>query len=277
MISIITAVHNQLAMNRIFWHYLSKYTKNPFELIIIDNDSSDGSREFFASIGAKIIANPGNYSYPYCQNQGISLATYENIAFLNNDIIVSPNWDQTLLSSMEFNHLDVATSCGIEQIENAESTRQLKNRWKAIKNILSILGINRWNLLLMHKLMYPNWERFCAARYKQFKLQIKEGFVGNTVIMKKSALAKIGTFDPRIQGADFDLYLRTKQRSLEHHDMQPMAVCLDVFNHHYIRLTLKTNNLLKNRPPKFVDQDNLISLADKWDAKYLQYLDALNR
>src|SRR5437867_1782692 len=111
MISIITAVHNQLAVNKIFHEHLRRYTKLPYELIVIDNASSDGSREFFESAGAKVIRNDGNYSYPFCQNQGIRAARHDVFAFLNNDIIVSPDWDKRMVETMDRNGLELATSC----------------------------------------------------------------------------------------------------------------------------------------------------------------------
>ena len=88
MISIITAIHNQLEMNEIFWENLKKYTHYPFELIIIDNHSSDGSKEFFIEKGATVIANQANYSYPYTQNQGIKIAHGEYILILNPDTVL---------------------------------------------------------------------------------------------------------------------------------------------------------------------------------------------
>jgi GT2 family glycosyltransferase len=54
MLSIITAVHNLLPMNRLFWEYLQRYTALPFELIIIDNDSTDGSDRFFEAQGQRL-------------------------------------------------------------------------------------------------------------------------------------------------------------------------------------------------------------------------------
>jgi len=47
MISVITAIYNQRAVNELFWEHLQRYTKNSFELIIIDNGSTDGSADFF--------------------------------------------------------------------------------------------------------------------------------------------------------------------------------------------------------------------------------------
>ncbi|MBM4334137.1 MAG: glycosyltransferase family 2 protein [Deltaproteobacteria bacterium] len=45
MISIITPVHNCLSHNEIYLESLKKHTYSPFELIVIDNCSTDGSYE----------------------------------------------------------------------------------------------------------------------------------------------------------------------------------------------------------------------------------------
>ncbi|WP_051710429.1 glycosyltransferase family 2 protein [Andreprevotia chitinilytica] len=271
MISIITAVYNQRAVNELFWEHLKRYTRNPFQLIIVDNGSTDGSAEFFESVGATVIRNGVNYSYPKSQNIGIAAAKHDWLAFLNNDIIVSPDWDERLIASMSQNGLLAATVCGIEQIENAAATKRLKRRWQRIKNFVGLFGSGKPALALMHRLMYGNWVAFCRDRQQRFAGQIKEGFVGNTVMLHRDALAKIGPWDERVQAADFDLYLRTKQRAAEVGDIKPLSICLDVFVHHYIRLTFKAGY------PPFADRDNLISLDDKWPAPVRAQLELLNQ
>ncbi len=267
MISIITAVYNGLPMNKLFVRSLKRYTSGEFELIVIDNGSTDGSKEFFKSEGAKVIENKANYSYPYCQNQGIEAASYKTYAFLNNDIIVAPEWDRKLLHIMKTHELDVITPCGIERIETREASLQIRRRWKLIKNPISFLfGINELTLNLMFRLMYKNWEKFSSARYDQFHAEILEGFVGNSVIMSEQGIQKAGMWDERIQAADFDLYMRVKKRSLEHNDIKPVHIALGVFHHHYIRITSKS------KPPKFADITNLISLEKKWGDQLDFYL-----
>lgn len=271
MISVITAIYNQRAVNELFWEHLQRCTRNRFELIIIDNGSTDGSAEFFESVGATVIRNAANYSYPHCQNQGIAVARYDWLAFLNNDIIVSPGWDQGLIESMTAHGLEVTTVCGIEQIENANATRRLKRRWQAIKNVLGLLGHSKTVLRLMHRLMYPDWIAFCRDRSQRFRHQVKEGFVGNTVMMRRSAIDKIGIWDERVQAADFDLFLRCKLRARAVGDIAPMHVCLDVFAHHYIRLTMKAGY------PPFADRDQLIDLSQKWSPQELKWLQGMNK
>ena len=266
MISIITAVHNQLEMNQLFLEHLRKYTVNPFEVIIIDNNSTDGTREYFEKEGCVVIKNDANFSYPYTQNQGIKAAKYDVFAFLNNDIIVCPQWDKKILESMHVNELDLITVCGIERVETPELTKQMGRKWKRIKNILKQFGLSKFNLKLMHKLMYGNWETFNQKRELAFKNKVIEGFVGNSVIFNRSALQKIGPWDERIQMADFDIYMRSKKRNLEHGDMKPCHIALNVFNHHYIRITAKS------KPPAFADAHNMIKLEDKWNDAERQLL-----
>lgn len=270
MISIITAVHNQLPMNRLFWKNLKQFTHGPFELIVIDNASTDCSADFFESVGALVIRNPVNYSYPHSQNQGIALAKFDWLVFINNDVIVSPHWDEKIISSMQANELLVATVCGVEQLEDAQATKRIRRRWMVIKNTVSLFGFRYNTLKLMHRLMYGNWEKFCTQRNSEFRQKIKEGFVGNTVVMHRSAVDKIGLWDERIQAADFDLYLRSKKREESHQDIRPVHICLDVFIHHYIRLTLKGGY------PPFADRLSMITLEEKWKSEELAVLKKLN-
>ncbi|MCC6251401.1 MAG: glycosyltransferase family 2 protein [Bacteroidia bacterium] len=258
MISIITAVHNQLAMNRLFVRNLQKYSKHPFELVIIDNASSDGSAEFFESCGATVIRNAKNYSYPYTQNQGIKAAKGNVFAFLNNDIIVCPNWDALLLESIRINQLDVLTSCGLEQVESKTSSDRLRRKWNYVKNFLNLFPTTEYSLKLMHSWMYNNWEKFCHERDLKFHNQIKEGFVGHSVFCTRRAIELLGLWDERIQSADFDIYMRSKKRSLEYGDIKPCHIALNIYHHHYIRLTTKKN------PQPFADAGNLIKFDAKW-------------
>jgi glycosyltransferase involved in cell wall biosynthesis len=260
-LSIITAVYNQLPMNQIYWENLVKNTKNSFELIVIDNASTDASADFFESVGVRVIRNLGNFSYPVSQNQGISIAKGEWLAFLNNDIIVSEGWDEILIANAEHNQLDVITSCGIERIESKSATKKLRRRWNRIRGLVGLFGTGRNSLLLMHKWMYGNWAAFCKDRQERFKHQAVEGFVGNTVMFSRRALEILGPWDETQQAADFDLFLRTAMRAREVGDIRPMHIALDCFNHHYIRLTMKGGY------PPFVDKDKLIPLDQKWTAE----------
>jgi GT2 family glycosyltransferase len=263
MISIITSVHNQLGMNKLFYETLKKNSSLPFELIVIDNDSTDGSREYFEIKADVLIPNAVNYSYPHCQNQGIKVAKYNFLAFFNNDIIVSRGWDKKIVKIMDEKDIEVISFATNDHLESKELQRRMHKRWKRIKFLTPIFyGINSKSLQKMIKWMYGDFDKFCNERFEKFKDKVIEGFSGSCIIMKRSAFDKVGTWDERLQVADFDLYFRTKERNMIYHDIQPMQLALGVYIHHFQRLTLRSKN-----PIPFADQSNFISLKEKWGEK----------
>lgn len=70
-ISIVSAFHDLLPYNQVFWEMLKKYTFYPFELIAVDNGSSDGSADFFESFGVKVLKQPLNLNYSKAMNIGL--------------------------------------------------------------------------------------------------------------------------------------------------------------------------------------------------------------
>jgi len=268
MISIITAVHNQLSMNKLFLHFLKKYTDNEFELIIIDNNSTDGSREFFEKNNIKVIRNKHNYSYPYTQNQGIKEAKYDHLLFLNNDVVVSNHWDSRALEIAQKNNLDVYSFLTNERRLTKELTRKAENKWKRVKHpLLFLFGTGKNNLALMLKLMYSNWEKFTNLIYKKNNDYIFEGISGPAVMVTRKGLNLIGEWDQRIQTADFDIYLRTKERKAKYNDIKEPMILSGVYFHHYSRLSFKKAGF-KRRKIVFKDADSMIPITEKWDVDY---------
>lgn len=268
MISIITAVHNGLSFNKLFLEALRKYTFHPFELIIIDNASTDGTREFFEGEGCIVIANPVNHNYPYSQNQGIEKAGGDCLFFLNNDIIVSPHWDKLLMEAAGRHGLDVVSASGLENTGDARGTRIMSRRWKRTKNPLLLFGASRTNLRLMHWLMYGNWVRFNKKRFRRYGYDVVEGIIGNNVMMTRKAVTLLQGWDERIQEADFELFIRLKKRWLEVGDIKPCHIVLGVYIHHFIRMTSK----YAVRAKPFDRQDQMISIFDKYSREEFEQL-----
>lgn len=74
-----------------------------FEIIIADNNSTDGSKEWLQEHypDVKIAAFDDNYGYTGGNNRAVPFAKNEIILFLNNDVEVTPNWLQGLSKCFE--------------------------------------------------------------------------------------------------------------------------------------------------------------------------------
>ena len=91
-LSIITLTYNKLKYTKKYIESLYKYTRD-FELIVVDNGSTDGTREYLKSLNnVKVIFNDENLGFSKGNNQGLKIAEGEYIGFLNNDILLYPNW-----------------------------------------------------------------------------------------------------------------------------------------------------------------------------------------
>jgi len=262
MISVITAVHNQLPMNRLFVRSLQETTRLPYELVVVDNHSTDGTREYFETAADQLVANTVNHNYSYSQNQGIERAQYDYLAFFNNDMLLSPGWDEKIIALMEEKGLDIVSFATNDHLENKAIRSKINRRYKRIKYPLLRLGkLNERNLLRMVKWTYGDFERFCQKRFEQFGSQTIEAYSGSCILMHRRALEKVGMWDARIQAGDWDLYNRIKLRQERVGDIVPIQLALGIYFHHFRRLTVKGN------PEPFVDADQMISLEEKWGAE----------
>jgi len=107
LVSIIVVTYNNLSYNRLCIESLFNDTDYPnFEIIVIDNASSDGTPEYLASLDhprLKVILNSENKGFSGGNNQGLACARGEYICLLNNDTVVSGAWLSTLIGHLKRN------------------------------------------------------------------------------------------------------------------------------------------------------------------------------
>ena len=96
--SIIIVTHNQLPYTQQCIDSLRMRTDEPYELILVDNGSTDGTLDFLNSLaGTRVILNADNRGFPAAVNQGIAASSGQNILLLNNDTLVTTGWLHRLL------------------------------------------------------------------------------------------------------------------------------------------------------------------------------------
>ncbi len=235
-LSVVVPVRNQLAHNQFFLETLAAFSRLRTELIVVDNDSTDGSAELFRKAGARVLATGGNLCYPESMNLGLDQAGGAYVGFLNNDIVVSPGWDEALIDALIRHRLSVVSPAGIERMPTDGLARALQERWRLVKRRTGFIETVD-DLRAALQMMYGDWPRFCGEVRAAFADRVVSGIVGSCVVMSRSFANRIHGWDPRVQAADWDLYLRLRQRAEERRDLAPPMIAGWVYVHHYVQAT----------------------------------------
>jgi GT2 family glycosyltransferase len=82
---------------------LLRTTGPDYEIILVDNASSDGSADYVEATfpGVRVVRNPNNTGFGHANNLGASLAAGQFLAFLNPDTVVEPGWLAGLVDALE--------------------------------------------------------------------------------------------------------------------------------------------------------------------------------
>jgi len=102
--SIIVPCWNQLEFTRQCIAALVRHTREPWELVVVNNGSTDGTKDYLtgvqdaAPVPVTVIANATNRGFPAAINQGLQLARGEYLVLLNNDVVVTDAWLDQLIA-----------------------------------------------------------------------------------------------------------------------------------------------------------------------------------
>lgn len=100
--SIVILTYNQLDYTKITIDSIRKHTKTPYEIIVVDNASTDGTVEYLkAQKDIRTIFNDENLGFPAGCNQGMEIARGDYVVLLNNDVVVPGNWLEGLIECAE--------------------------------------------------------------------------------------------------------------------------------------------------------------------------------
>ncbi|MEW9123297.1 MAG: glycosyltransferase [Thermotaleaceae bacterium] len=244
--SIILLTFNQLHFTKLCVDSIRKYTdEGTYEIIVIDNHSTDGTAAWLKEQeDIQALFNDENLGFPKGCNQGIKLATGDNILLLNNDVIVTPHWLSNLTRCL----------CSAEDIGAVGAVTNSCSNYQTIpisyKNMEEMIPFAQKHNLSNRSL----WEE-------------RTRLIGFCLLIKKEVVEKIGLLDERFSPGNFedDDYCHRIRRA-----GYRLILCKDTFIHHFGSVSFgkdreKFGDILSINRKKFMDKWGF----DPWSPVYM--------
>ena len=243
--SIIVPCCNNLRYTKECLRSVARCTRKPYELVVVDNGSTDGTPAYFESLrrsgAARVIRNPRNLGFAGAVNQGMRAAQGDFLVWLNNDAIVTPHWLERLIACARRAPW-VAAAGPLTNDRDGRFIPKGIRRPRALARYSAAVSLrNAGRARLTHRLL-----GFCF-------------------LLKREAMDRVGPLDERFGLGlfeDYDYCLRLRQAGYE------LAVAEDVFVYHYWCKTLESlgNTALQLKANKTI-------WVDKWCRRALEFLE----
>ena len=95
-LSVVVLAWNKLELTRRCVDSIRSGTSGDYELIVVDNGSTDGGAEYANAAADKAVINSDNFGFAAGNNSGLAVATGTHVAFVNNDTVLPAGWDVSL-------------------------------------------------------------------------------------------------------------------------------------------------------------------------------------
>lgn len=240
-VSILTLTYNAVDYTKEFISSVQQHSTLDYELLVIDNNSSDGTASYLTSIEKKyenirVIMNKENIGFPAAINQGILECNGKYIVIVNNDIVVTKRWLERLIEVAESD-----SRIGlVGPISNEVSGLQMDENAK----YKTIDDMHKYAVLVSEKnkgevLHFPRIAFLCT-------------------LIKKEVIEKIGGLDERFTPGNYeddDFCLRAQLAGFK------TVIAKDVFIHHFGSKSFKADGEKKYAERLEINKQKFVS---KW-------------
>jgi len=233
--SIIVPCCDQRAFTQLCLRALFRHTRRPWELIVVDNGSTDDTARYLAGVQdlspvpVTIITNASNKGFPAAINQGLKAARGDYLVLLNNDAVVTDGWLDQLVALAEMER--DGTTKGTSDTKRDE----VRNREGVGVDLVGPMSNHAPPPQLVSGVVYQGLDAMeaFARRWREdhrgrwFRVARLSGFC---VLIRRAVYERIGGPDERSGlGLVDDDELAARARAAGF----TMAVAKDLFVHHF--------------------------------------------
>jgi GT2 family glycosyltransferase/tetratricopeptide (TPR) repeat protein len=206
---------NELDYTRGCLESVFQHTRRPYELIVVDNASTDGTPAYLEEIRGRpeperviVLRNEHNRGFPAGCNQGLTQARGRYVVFLNNDTVVTEGWLEGLIAWALHDWPKVGLVGAVTNY--ASPPQQIPVAYQNLDDLAA----------------------FAAQRRRQFagKALEFERLSGFCLLARREVLDQVGNMDERFGLGFFDdddLGLRVRRAGYK------LLIAQNVFVHHF--------------------------------------------
>ncbi len=199
--SIIIPVFNHLHLTRQCLESIWENTGAPHEIIVVDNGSQDGTRDYLQRLEAegwvRVITNRANLGFARACNQGARAAPGECLVFLNNDTIVQPGW------------LEEMSACALKDAKTGAVGARLLYPDDTVQH--AGVAFSR------HKLVYHIYQHYDKDHPAVNKEREFQAVTAACLLIKKDLFFAAGAFDEAYRNGfeDVDLCFKLREQGFK--------------------------------------------------------------
>ncbi len=235
--SIVILTYNGLEYTKQCIQSIRENTRAPYELIVVDNGSTDGTREYLKSLDdVTVILTEQNLGFAAGNNKGIQASRGDYIVLLNNDTVVTEGWLCRLVQAAE-----LSPEVGMA----GPRSNYVQNPFQQVDEV------PYQNMAEMQ-----NFARhFAQKNQRRYFLTTK--LVGFCLLLKREVVEKVGLLDESFGIGNFeddDYCVRTRKAGYF------LAIAGDAFVHHFGNRAFRENKISYEK----MIQTNLAKFKEKW-------------
>jgi len=212
---------NQLEYTRQCLESVLRHTREPYELVLVDNGSSDGTLGYLEEIRRRrrpgrtvVIRNETNRGYVAGCNQALEQAKGQYVVFLNNDTVLTAGWLEGLIGWL------------LKEWPNAGLVGPVSN------------GAMDAQCIRPDYTDLADLDAFAARRRQAFaaKMLAAHRLTGFCLLVRRDVLERLGRLDERYGMGFFeddDLCVRAREAGYR------LLIALDVYVHHFGNCTFQ--------------------------------------